>query len=451
MTRIRRGRSGAPALAPIAAILMAALAPGGVAAQAEYDFILVEAFNQNHDLREVYLRDINEAGVACGTSTYESSYAGFVWSEQTDKTLVPITWTSGLNNVNQVVGDDRVYNTVTGQSTVVPPAGGWPLTRVCGINDNSIVVGYAECSCSNSERIAQSALIWDAQNGSRTTGVLAARELLRINNNNVAVGNIRPSAGSSEAFVYDVNTGAHTNLSDLLPNPPFGRAWSEGLDINAAGMVCGQAYDGTTVPGMVWSPVEGFTYLPGLDGGDPTRVHPLGINDEGVVVGRALSGATGDWDAFIWDPVHGMRNLDQLVNAPGAFTLDWAVEINEQGWIVGIGHFGPGWGTSRGFVLKPLQTADVPAPVPAGGLALRLSPNPVVTSVGIEWSAVVDTGARLRIFDAGGRVVANLFAADQAANGRLLWTVPARMPAGVYFARLESRSGGLTRRFVIVR
>ncbi len=438
-----------------AAILLSALLPNGTAAQVEYDFILVEAFDESFDLREVYLRDINEAGVACGTSTYESSYAGFVWTGEAGKEIVPITWTRGINNLNQIVGDDRMYDTATGQVTVVPPAGGWPLTRLHGINDNSVVVGFAECSCSNSDHVLQSALIWDADHGSRTTGIPTARELLRINNSNVAVGNIRPSAGSSEAFVYDVDTGAHTNLSDLLSDPPFGRPWSEASDINAGGAVCGQGYDGTTVRGMVWSPAGGFTFLPGLEGGDPTRVFPMGINDDGLVVGRALSGATGDWDAFIWDSVNGMRSLNDLVDAPGTFNTDWGVEISDEGWIVGIGHYGPGWGTARGFVLVPLGIVDTPAPLAfAGGAALRLTPNPATRSVNLEWPAgLVPAGARLTIFDAAGRAVATLDDGDRhhGGAGQLQWAVPAHLAAGVYFVRLGSRSGGVVGRLVLTR
>jgi len=442
-----------PAIALVVTVL-----PGNAPAQFAYDFTLVEAFNDTYPLREVYLRDINESGVACGTSTYQSSYAGFVWTEADDKSIVPITWTRGINNANQVVGDNRVFDVGTGQSTIVPPAGGWPLTRLMGINDNGIVVGFAECSCSNSDGVLQSALVWDAGAGSRTTGIAAARELVRINNDNVAVGNIRPSAGSSEAFVFDVDTGASTNLSDLLPSPPFGRPWSEASDINAAGEVCGQGYDGTITRGMVWSPGGGFTFLPALDGGDPMRVHPLGLNDDGVVVGRALSGTTGDWDAFVWDPVNGIRNLDALVAAPSGFTLDWATEINETGWIVGIGHQGPGWNTSRGFVLKPLSTGATSSPVlalPGDGLELRVAPNPAAETVEIRWSAPPGAPARLTLLDVRGRVVATDLAGSQrgGAGGAtsVSWQLPGHVPAGVYFVRLESGERTTSRRLVVVR
>jgi hypothetical protein len=74
--------------------------------------------------------------------------------------------------------------------------------------------------------------------------------------------------------------------------------------------------------------------------------------------------------------MNGMRNLDNLVDAPGTFTLDWGVEIHETGWIVGIGHYGPGWGTSRGFVLDPIPAVATPEDlISAGRSRLHLAPN----------------------------------------------------------------------------
>lgn len=435
-------------------ILLIGPVPSRVAAQPSYDFILVEAFDDTYDLREVYLTDVNESGIACGTSTYGSNYGGFVWTAGTGKQLVPITWPKGINNQSQIVGGNAVHDFVTGQTTIVPPVG-YPLTRLLGINDNGIAVGFAECNCSNSDGVVQTALVWDVANGSRATDVLGARELVRINNDNVAVGNIRYSAGASEAFVYDVDTGASTNLSDLLPPPPCCRPWSEAADINLDGAVCGQAYDGMITRGMVWSPASGFAYLPGLEGGDPMRVHPMGMNDAGTVVGRALSGATGDWDAFIWDPLNGMRSLDTLVDAPGTFTTDWATEISEDGWIVGIGHYGPGWGTSRGYVLIPvLASTSAPRPARAGeDIALRLAPNPAGRFVDIRWSVPADRVDRLRVVDIAGRVVADLLAANGSAAtaDRVSWIVPDAIPAGVYFVRLESGGIATGRRLVLIR
>ena len=174
-------------------------------AEVEYDFYLVEAFNPNYDLREVILRDINESGHVTGTATDQSSYSGFVWTQPTDKVIVPMTWPQGINNLNQIVSNGQIYALETGQSTAVPPAGSWPIPRLQAINDLQVAVGFSECSCSNSDRTLQDALVWDAQHGSRTIPVPAAKELLRINNGNFAIGNIRGGSAGSEGFWYDVD------------------------------------------------------------------------------------------------------------------------------------------------------------------------------------------------------------------------------------------------------
>lgn len=442
-------RIQAAAAACAAVLLISSVAAG---AAAEYDFILVEAFNPEYDLREVYMTDINESGIGCGTSTSGSFYDGFSWTESGDKEIIPITWPHGINNQNRVVGGNRIYDVETGQSIFVPPAGQWPLTRLRGINDSGVAVGYAECQCSNSDHVVQDALLWDEVNGSRTTGVLAARELLRINNHNVAVGNIRPSAGSSEGFVYDVDTGDHVNLSDLLPAPLFFRPWSEAHDINEGGTVTGVGWDGEFVRGMTWSEEAGFTFFTGLDGGSPGDVHARGINADGTVVGYALNGST-DWRAFIWDAERGMVDLNDLVEAPPDFILDWAVKINDLGWIVGIGHYGPGWGTSRGYVLRPARAG---APDPRGiasRLDLQVSPNPSPGAVTMRLGLAASDRVRMRIFDASGREIARVLDADLPAGVHSVsWTAASDLASGLYYARLEgSSTGNAVRRLILLR
>jgi hypothetical protein len=70
-------------------ILLAAVRPSAVMATVEYDFFLVEAFDPNYDLREVILRDLNESGLVSGTATRNGFYDGFIWTEPTDKVIVP--------------------------------------------------------------------------------------------------------------------------------------------------------------------------------------------------------------------------------------------------------------------------------------------------------------------------------------------------------------------------
>jgi probable HAF family extracellular repeat protein len=419
----------------------------------EYEFILIEAFNINYNLREVNLRDINESGFVTGTSTSNSSYAGFVWTEAAEKTIVPMTWPIGINNLNQIVSDGKIYDFDTGETINVPPAGTWPVPRLQAINDNGIAVGFSECSCSNSGRTIQDALVWDAQNGSRTIPVTSAKELIRINNANGAVGNIRGGSAGSEGFFYNVETGAYVNMTDLLPPYQFGRGYSELMDISEGDVVCGRGWDGTSVRGLTWSASGDFTFLPAITGGMIDGVYPRGINASGTVVGwNNIAPSTPR--AFVWDAQNGMRNLNDLVTAPPNFILDWAVKINDEGWIVGIGHYGPNWGTSRGFVLQPITDAatGVPAGSETARPSVRLLANPVSERLDARFTLAREGSARVSVYDLAGRRLAMLRDGRVAAGEHSLsWTPPRSQASGVYVLRVESEQGASSSRFVLVR
>jgi probable HAF family extracellular repeat protein len=441
-------------------ILLAILATAGwnggaVMAAVEYEFFLIEAFEVDYDLREVILRDINESAHVTGTSTNEGFYDGFVWTPSNDKVIIPLVWPRGINNRNQVVGGGLIYDFDNGETIHVPPVGGWPIPSLQAINDSGIAVGYSECACSNSDRTLQDAMVWDLQHGSRTIPVAGAKELLQINNGNGAVGNIRGGGAGSEGFFYNVDTGAHVNMTDLLPPYMNGRGWSELQDLSEANVVAGRGWDGQFIRGLTWSQDSGFTFLPPIPGGVIDRVYPRGINTSGTVVGFADL-TPHDPRAFVWDPEHGMRNLNDLVEAPANFILDWAIKINDQGWIIGIGHYGPYWGTSRGFVLRPTASAGVDEGIE--DIAARRKPelqvlvNPVAERLALRFSLSQVEVARLSIFDVAGRQIARVLDATVPAGVHtVLWDPIISQASGVYYARLEVQGWVDSKRFVLVR
>jgi probable HAF family extracellular repeat protein len=439
-------------MAILGALLLSPALPEVASSSVEYDFFLVEAFEPDYDLREVILRDVNESNHVSGTSTNNGFYDGFVWTQATDKVIIPMTWPQGINNLNQVVGGSQIYSIETGQSVAVPPAGSWPIPRLQAINDHQVAVGFSECSCSNSNHTIQDALIWDPQNGSRTIPVPAAKELLRINNGNFAVGNIRGGSAGSEGFRYDATAQTWVNMTDLLPPYQFGRGWSELQDLNEANVVCGRGWDGTSIRGLTWSDDLGFTFLPPIPGGLVDRVYPRGINTAGTVVGFADLTPYNP-RAFAWDATHGMRNLNDLVAAPPNFILDWAIKINDAGWIIGIGHYGPGWGTSRGFVLAPLPiTTATSDPNPASTPALAILQNPVRDQLTVQLTLSAAGLARVSIYDVCGRAIAQI--ADRPFSPGLhqvSWSAGRSQPAGVYYVRLETPGFADTKPFVLLR
>jgi len=338
------------------------------AAQPEYRFTLVEAFTPNYNLREAYIWDLNDVGTACGTATREYqvpngtsiTYSGFTWTTLTDKTpLDAITWPRAINNQGLVVGGAIVYSLGTGAVAALipsPPGGVGPLFAT-GINDSGLVVGHVlTCNCSNSQGVNQIPFVWDAAQGVRNVPVPGAKDLARVNRSGLGAGNIRGSRWSG--YAYDTTTGTYTILSDALPAGPYAGATTTAQDINDAGQIVGDlGASDSYARGYVWSQAAGFTVFAGPGGATSVNVYPQGINSAAVVVGYAqfTPGQSGPFRGFVWDPQRGTRDLNSLTEGiPSGFIIDRALKINDAGWIVGDGHYGPNWGSSRSFVLKPI-------------------------------------------------------------------------------------------------
>ncbi|MGH7724397.1 MAG: FlgD immunoglobulin-like domain containing protein [Candidatus Eiseniibacteriota bacterium] len=419
----------------------------------EYDFLYVDAFQSTYDLKESYLFDINNRGQGCGFATDLPAYAGFFWSAETDKVRIPFTYARGINESGKIAGLNRVIDTVTGELVTIPLVPGAVATPVAlDINDHDIVVGYAEtCICSNSNRILQIPFIWDPVEGSRSVSVSGAKELVKVNNQGVAVGIIR--GGSRDGFVYEIATGRTIRLGAFLPTNPY--PWTEAADINDLGVVTGKhrSDDAISFHGYVWSEAGGATLLPHLLGNPALDVFPAAINDAGIVVGTAEV-SEHVWHAFVWDDAGGMQDLNDLVTLPPNFILDRALEINDAGWIVGDGHFGPTWSSSQAFVLIPRNIVLTVPSTPATA-DLRVFPNPSTGPARIEYASPEGGTAHVRIFDASGRKVAEMVEADRPAGANVLrWDGRDRagrnVPAGAYLVRLELAGRTITRKLAVV-
>ncbi len=346
-------------IAAVAGLALSAPAMG----QVEYECIVLDAFNTTSGLRETYVLDINEANMAVGRTT---GGPGFYWTETQGMTAYGSGPIEAINNQGQVVVNGTlrlVYSLNTGQTTPLPPAPppSYDLPWPSAINDAGVVVGSALiCNCSNSTGMAVKPYLWDAVNGARDILVPSAREAIRVNNSGVVAGIIRYSAGLPDAFVYDVHTGVYTVLGTLLPPPSASSLWMTASDISDTGIVTGEHRNdnGTVYRGYTWSASQGFTFLNEAGAGYAAHVRPRGVSSDGVVVGR-LETLSGQPRAFVWDPVKGTRDLNQITaNIPASFVLRWATKINDNGWIVGYGDASSnGFGFPRkGFILKPVDS-----------------------------------------------------------------------------------------------
>src|SRR5690606_23212630 len=93
-----------------------------------------------------------------------------------------------------------------------------------------------------------------------------------INNHNEIVGmrSLSGSCGDFEAFLYRFDTGEHVDLHQMLTGGAMGI--TEAHAINDLGQVAGEGSHSGGVSAWLWTPGEGFTFLPGLKGGETMRV-----------------------------------------------------------------------------------------------------------------------------------------------------------------------------------
>lgn len=425
---------------------------------AEYEFHIIEAFQPDYDLREVLVRDINVQGLVCGTSTDLPSYSGYWWGLASDKTRVPITLVTGIDNLGRVTGLNRVFDPATGTTQIIPvPPGGVTGPITYDLNDHGIAVGYSElCTCSNSGALLQIAFWWSPTSGSHPTTVANARELTRVSNTNLAVGNTRTGPGVGDAFFYDIASGRSVLIAASTTPAGTSPLFTQAYDINDAGQIAGEQRSPSVVyRGFVWSEANGLALLPATSAG-LLSLRPRGINNDGAVVGWGMTTASGAEHAFVWSPAQGVRDLNLLATLPANFILDRAVEISDAGWIVGQGHYGPDWGTTRGFVLRP--TALGPLDVPPASRSPRFTVAPVPSRADVSLNLVLPFAQRVRIviYDVNGREITVLHEGFVSA-GAHAFTWEARtaagraVPPGVYLVKLDSPATSITRHVVISR
>jgi len=110
-----------------------------------------------------------------------------------------------------------------------------------------------------------------------------------------------------------------------------------GLDSNAAffapdGAIAGSGPSGTGADHALYLPPPWSTAVDlGTLGGD--RSQTMGVASGGRVVGFSTD-ASGQPRAFVYDPDHGMRDLNGLVDLPAGVVANYGRAINERGQIV---------------------------------------------------------------------------------------------------------------------
>jgi probable HAF family extracellular repeat protein len=247
---------------------------------------------------------INDRGQVVGEATDSiSGVSAFLYSNGTMTSLLPLLhsnfsscWAFDINNSGLVVGESGsgfIYNSNTGMTTWLPGGG---FTHPWGINDNGQVVGYVYDTTSQ----AYHAFLYNkgTMNDLGTFVGGSGSFAYDLNENNQVVGYAYTPSGVGHAFLYSNNT-----MTDL-----------------------------GTLPGSSWSYGEG-------------------INDKGQVVGESSVAGVLGYHAFLYSNGT-MSDLNDLINPTSGWTLQFAQDINNNGWIVGQGVNSNG--QYRAFLLKPI-------------------------------------------------------------------------------------------------
>lgn len=293
--------------------------------------------------------DVTDGGRVVGQAVVSGTTTGYEWTAAGGLQVINSPY-SGVGRVNS--GGDMAYplNPLvlsSGQQVHIQNFSGTTSSvQLEDVNDARVVVGRALGSGTTSN-----VLVWDPVRGSQSFFFPAAKRLVRVNQGTLAVGTATVNTTGSDGFLLDFSTGTTLSFNAVLPAGP--NTWSIAVDVNEWGEVVGEGSDGVGLAAFTWRSESGFRFLPGLAGGSTRRVHPTAIDNRGRVVGKALT-AANEWRAFLWDPVSGMRDLNDLVVTPPGYVLHEATDLSETGVAIGWGTFGGAAVPQRGFILSGL-------------------------------------------------------------------------------------------------
>jgi probable HAF family extracellular repeat protein len=277
---------------------------------------------------ETYPRGINDAGRATGFVHYPSTT-----TTQKGKTVTTASYTRAF------VWTPTTVNGTTGSKIELGTLGG-TTSEARAINSAGIVVGTATDAAGKYR-----AFIWDSTNGMRDLGAVAGPDRVSaaglgwtleaayaINDRGQIVGrgNNQGRTDGSDAFLWEMDLDGNVVVTAVPLGEP-GNGNTETRALNELGQVGGAVAvsDATSVGfwrASIWQ--SGTTTDIGfLPGGDMSNAY--GINDGGQAVGYSTLGS-GDFHAFLWDSVNGLRDLGTLGG-----TSSNAFEINNAGQVVG--------------------------------------------------------------------------------------------------------------------
>jgi probable HAF family extracellular repeat protein len=242
--------------------------------------------------------------------------------------------------------------TSSGGMVTIPFISGTSTGNVGGVSsDGSVIVGAS----------GTQAFRWTASGGTVGLGYLSGKTMsgayVVSADGSVVVGtSYNTSYANQQAFRW-TQSGGMQGLG-FLPGDSNG-CWAD--DISPDGSVIVGTSGSTHA--FRWTQSTGMVALGSLSGMDVT--HPMDVSSSGsTIVGVSYSDVTWDFQAFIWDAAHGMRNLKSVLQSdygltiPAGWTLNVAYGVSADGtYIVGAGTDASG--NTEGFLVSLPEPATI--------------------------------------------------------------------------------------------
>jgi uncharacterized membrane protein len=315
------------------------------------------------------VHDFNDLGCAVGDAVVGGSTLPLHLDVETgDYTVMQGTAAIGVNNLNQIVGENGDFQAAfwaspESQPVALPPLPGGLLSRATAINDAGVVVGFSEDG-SAAPGWTSIGVVWrvavDSDGDVSVAGPLRLEPLAggfmsTAGDLNEVVGNAAQVIGWSddgflEAVVWTVTLNGDGTL-DASGVPQGLGAPSTGYAINNFGDGCGQL---ALFPFVAPS---GNAALPLPVPENATGGYAWDLNDSNLVVGNLAikprrKSTLGIDRAFLWQGGEIIDLATQIGNDSGWRRLHKANQISNDGIIAGQGEFDV---SNRGFLMIPIS------------------------------------------------------------------------------------------------
>ena len=355
--------------------LMPLLTPSPAAAQSSYSVIFLE---------NAFVKGINNAGQVVGVmrSNHAFLYSGGVLSLLPDS--APGQNSSEARSINtsgQIAGylfDNTGSGTIasalwSGGNRYDQSNGVWD-----GINDYGEMAGAFDRDNTHGYHLT----LWKPTVPNGTTGTkydlgFFSGDPVRINSyGQIASSHLINSETILAPFFWTPTTKSGTTGKRTTLVGPGGEQWGFAYGINNSGQVIGwSAVDATHLD--IGKPSHAFLWTPTTSNGTTGSVidigklpgdvgaRPFALNNVGQVVGLSFaSPKQSDIHAFVWDTVHGMRDLNTLIPANANILVANTWGINDQGQIACIAYRN---GVAHSALLTPIYTSKVSGTITLDG------------------------------------------------------------------------------------